>query len=775
MRLSAVLAFSFWLCCAAAARADGPLYEQDPFDQITLDQANGNAVLKVKPLDLTARRVPAKPDAAGKLVIRLVDRPEKKYEVAWGAIKRVELFEDMLLAKANELLAEDKLDEAYGYLQFLEESYPNVAGLAAASETFLFQQAKAYYGKQQYRNALGLLRDLHRRNPRRSKLDGVLGAMTEKLVDQYAADGDYPSLRALVRELAAWYPGHPLVEKWQTWLKDQAAAELTAARAAVAAGDFRKAAASLRRVAQFWPELEGARDLALEVQAKYPRVVVGVCEVAAVGEVPGVGNGADLFTDWAARREGRLVCRMLLEFAGAGPKGGAYVCPMGEIKVDETGRKISVQLHRDVRFSAQGETLSAGDVARRLLLMADPAAAAYRADWGRLLDAVAVRGRDEVEIDLRQRHVCPQALLETPLANYTAAYAPQAGRLMLGGPYVRAEAAAAETTYLRNPCYFAAVAAQPQEIVQRRFAGAAAAAAALRRGEIDLLDRLAPWQVKSLAAEENLVVQAYALPRVHCLIPNLRRPLCGNRTFRRALAYGIDRQAVLAELLWGDRRPGCAVLHGPFPQGDSAADALGYASDPDLKRWPYDPRLAAVLAEAGRREAAWVPPGALPAAPPSSQALVLGLPKDEIARTACAAIRRQLAAVGVAVELKELDAAGAAGAAAEVDLLYVELALWEPAVDAPRVLGPQGLTLGCSAAMSRALGELAAARGWSDVVARLHRIDRVAHDEVAVVPLWQLSDWFAYRKGFEGIKDKTLSLYQDVEQWKPGLSYPADK
>ena len=66
---------------------------------------------------------------------------------------------------------------------------------------------------------------------------------------------------------------------------------------------------------------------------------------------------------------------------------------------------------------------------------------------------MAVRDRDEVEIDLRQRHVCPQALLETPLANYTAAYAPQAGRLMLGGPYVRAEAAAAETTYLRIHVY----------------------------------------------------------------------------------------------------------------------------------------------------------------------------------------------------------------------------------------------------------------------------------------------------------------------------------
>ena len=308
------------------------------------------------------------------------------------------------------------------------------------------------------------------------------------------------------------------------------------------------------------------------------------------------------------------------------------------------------------------------------------------------------------------------------------------------------------------------MATQPQEIVQRRFPDAAAAATALRRGEIDLVDRLAPWQVKSLAADPELVVQPYALPRLHCLIPNLRRPLGASRTFRRALVYGLDRQAILAELLWGDRRPDCTVLHGPFPEGDSADAPLGYASDPELKPWPYDPRLALALAEAGRREAA---------AP--SHALVLGFPRGEIARTACAAIRRQLAAIDVAVDLKEIDPARMAAAASEVDLLYVNLALWEPVVDAPRVLGEEGLAGGCSAAMSQALGQLAAATRWSDAVARLHRIDRIAHDEVAVVPLWQLTDCFAYRKGFEGINPKTLSLYQDVEQWKPAFSYPTDK
>ena len=47
-----------WLSFAASARAETPLYEEEPYDQITLDAANDNTVFKVKPLDLPDRRTP---------------------------------------------------------------------------------------------------------------------------------------------------------------------------------------------------------------------------------------------------------------------------------------------------------------------------------------------------------------------------------------------------------------------------------------------------------------------------------------------------------------------------------------------------------------------------------------------------------------------------------------------------------------------------------------------------------------------------------------------
>ena len=609
----ALLAFVLAACLAARAAADQPLFEQSPFDQITLDENNANAVLKVKPLDLPERRLPAKPDPDSKLVIRLVDQPDKQYEVAWRSIRKVDLFEQMLLGKANELAAANHLDEAYDYYHFLDENYRHTPGLDEAHEAFLFRQAKALFDKQRYRNALGVLRELHRRNPRYARLDAAMGAMTGRLVEQYAAAGDHASLRALLRNLAACYPKHPLVTKWETRLKAEAAACLADAQRARQAGDLHKASTSIRSVVLIWPALDGARELAEAIHKQYPRVVVGVCQ-AAPADSRRPCNGLQLASDWAARRDSRLLSRSLCELAAAGPQGGRYACACGKVKTDDGGRRLIVALDGNAGISAC-------DLARGLLAMADRANPAYCPEWADVFTAVTAPDARQVDIELAENRQQPQALLDalplssvgqvsnlsdvgqvSNLSDVRQTGTPdgrQIENLPHVGPYVRAETTAAETTCVLNPRYFARTPTQPREIVQRSCADAAAGVAALRRGDIQLLDQLDPWQVKPLEAEGDVTVQSYALPRLHCLVPNARKPLTANRTFRRALAYAIDRQAVLEQLLRGDKLPGCVPLGGVMPVGTAQNESLGYASDPDIKPWRYDPRLALALAEGG--------------------------------------------------------------------------------------------------------------------------------------------------------------------------------
>ena len=102
--------------------------------------------------------------------------------------------------------------------------------------------------------------------------------------------------------------------------------------------------------------------------------------------------------------------------------------------------------------------------------------------------------------------------------------------------------------------------------------------------------------------------------------------------------------------------------------------------------------------------------------------------------------------------------------------------MWEPLVDAPAGLGRERSGGRVQRADERRppAASTGGRLGRRSPV-RLRRIDRLAHDEVAVVPLWQLPDHFAYRKDLAGIATGTLTLYQNVEQWKPGFQYPSEK
>ena len=227
-----------------------------------------------------------------------------------------------------------------------QENYPEPAGLAAASES-TSSSRPGHFTARAVPQRPGRVRDLHRRNPQRPKLNAP-GAMTEKLVNNTPPTAII--LRsALIRELAGWYPGHPLVEKWQTRLKDQAAAELTDACAAVAAGDFGKAAASLRRVAHLWPALEAPGTWPARSTPSIPAWSSASAKRRPAPRRPR-RQRQDLLTDWAARRDGRLVCRMLGGIGrGRQPGAAATSAPSARSRSMRAAGRSACSCSRDLR------------------------------------------------------------------------------------------------------------------------------------------------------------------------------------------------------------------------------------------------------------------------------------------------------------------------------------------------------------------------------------------------------------------------------------------
>jgi ABC-type transport system substrate-binding protein len=458
----------------------------------------------------------------------------------------------------------------------------------------------------------------------------------------------------------------------------------------------------------------------------------------------------------------------ITEIIGFGSEGGVYHSRYGEWVPDESGLRLSLKLASLAR--PNGEPVPSADfIARFLLNMADPARPEYRRDFAAVLAGVSVEGTEWVHLDWKRPHVRPEALLQIPLARVMVAddgrevreaVTPAAWAFVDSGPesmlFNAVPSASGPRPWLRT-------------IVEQTMSDDQTAVAALLNGEIDVLDRVPPWQLEALRAAKDIRVESYALPTVHVLVLNPAKPLSKQREFRRALCFGIERDRIVKEVLLGGAEiPGFAVLSGPFPAGLSFSDPLRYAYNSQLEPRPFEPRLAAVLATV-----AWSkvldPTGKgdveLTPLPP----LVLAHPADPVARVACETIQVQLTKAGIPIKLVEFTADELLAGEVDYDLRYAELAVWEPVADARALLGPGGLAGElCSPYLAAALRELGEASNWKDVRAKLAEIHDIAHHDLPLIPLWQTVNFFAYRAGVQGIGAAPITLYQNVDQWRVG-------
>ena len=98
--------------------------------------------------------------------------------------------------------------------------------------------------------------------------------------------------------------------------------------------------------------------------------------------------------------------------------------------------------------------------------------------------------------------------------------------------------------------------------------------------------------------------------------------------------------------------------------------------------------------------------------------------------------------------------------------------MWEPVVDARRLLGPGGEAGRCSASMGLALDRLDQAQNWKEAQANLRQVHKIAFYDLPVIPLWQTYNYFADRKMLTGFGESPISCYQQVDKWRKVLQEP---
>ena len=749
--------------------ASSSLLNQDPFDQITLDAANDNAVIKVATIRFPGRKVPEKPKSTDKLTVKLLDTG-RDYEVMWRHIAKVELFEDLLLAEMRRLTAAGNFDEAFEYLLHLRTNYPQTAGLEEAHNAFLYQSAGSAFRQGNYAEALGLLEELHRRAPRFQPsatgptLVQVLGSSADRLIGQYVAKEDYGSARTLLERLTKKYgaTNEPFAVKWREQLAEAAARQRDAAREALEREDFVAAYDAFAQMREIWPKVEGGPELAAEMAERYPLVQVGVLSSAQQAE-------SRSLADPAARRIGRLVQRPLFQYQGMGPEGGEYTCPFGETELSDDNLQLTFRLRPSTSSNpaangsgaAQEEASSLN--AYRLSELLLPGAAASTPESGRdlrgLIKSVDVSNVWQLSVNFRRSHVLPQAAIQNALG------VPPDNPLF-AGPYQWLTAPTDVTRFVTAANSQPAGRGQMAEVVERVFDDPQRAVLALQRGEIDVLERVFPGDVEALKRNRDVVIDNYGVPTTHLIVIRRHNPYLANRTFRRALLYGSDRETILRDtLLGGASAPGWRVVSGPFPAPTNRGDSAAYGYDQRIEPRAYDPRLAITLRILGQREVKAVYDKGERKLPPLGK-LTLAHPADETARIACRALKAQWKQIGVEVELVELPLGTFVDADQKHDLLYVQAQTAEPLIDAARLLGANGLAPSGNEFVDLCLRQIEAARNWRQVRQQFQELHRLLHEDVTIAPLWQTYDYFAYRKHLSGVGRRPAALYQHIEQWR---------
>jgi peptide/nickel transport system substrate-binding protein len=781
---------------AAGARTD--VLRSAPFDRITLSD---NTVLLVEPVsprplphydpvkEQKSKR-PFRPPAEGNVglpgqkskvvmpaeekeaeerannvTIHLLQGEQRDFKVKRGHIKRIEYFEDMLLAEGDRLVLARNFARAFECYLRVRLRHPSWAGLDEHVNRLLFEEGSAALLDGDDGRGLRLLRELFGRKPSYPGLaDKLAKAYGSRAVHAFEL-GMYARGRKVLHELEPLAPNHPIFQETRERF-------VAAARKRVADAAGRNGAArldALTEALQIWPELEGAGALYAEAFAALPTLDVAVIDIPRpIG--PWIHTPAD-------ERVSRLVYLPVLaaddDEATQGERPNQLAARLESL---DLGRRLMLKLRPGLPWSDGSRPVSAIDVARAFTDRTEEASPQYNARWADLLDRVETIDEHQLEVRLRRALLRPASWLLAPVGPAHGGWdgrvaTTDKGRLLVGdGPY-RFASAAADRLELRaaeESSGASATKGRPRRLREVRFSSPQAAVGALVRGEVSLLEHVPPDQVATLSRTPEIKVGRLSRPAVHVIALDGRNPLLRNRTLRRALSYAIDRRTLLEEsLLKRAPDPANTVADGPFVKGD-------YANAAGIAPLAYDPLLARMLVAAAKKEV-------------ESRAIKLTLEYPAIAEARAIVPRLveafRLAGVEVAAsERNESDLEAELRAGRKFDLAYRVVRYKESVLDAgglicPGYDAPAAADTLASVASPRILQLLLAlerAPEWPSAKGIATQIDRECRDELPILPLWQLEERYAWRTRLKGPGETSEHLYQGIDTWEIEPWYAKD-
>ncbi len=762
-----LIAWCVWLVIAYAPGTthaqEGPLKPneslmdvQSPFDLITLTAEAGGESVRVYPIEFPNRVVPTSEPGDKELEVTLLIYPDRKYRVFWKDIAEIKLYEQMIVERAKQYMADNDYANAFEHLNFLIQNYPKTPMLGQLRQDFLMESAKGLYRLKKLPQALAVLEEIRRSEPNLKPQDvgSAISRISTELIQEYFDQGKLQVAQQIVARLKNEYGSQiPAVTQWETKFRTLAEEYRSQAVQLLSDKQYNEAREAALKMIEVDPTTPNGNELVAEIEAAHPTLRVAVFETT---KTP---NPTSL-SDWPSRRVGALVTRSLFEFQNTGPEGGKYEFALGSVEISDSQTEVMFQFDKKVLEST--ELPDAFEVAQWMLRKAQPANPSYDAAWSAIFSKVEVDGRDFLKAYLRQSHVLPVAFLQWPLAEAKQGLEVKPlGNYRLGVES-NPENGMTQKVFVWNQETQPA-AGQAIDVIEQRFNKPIDAIASLLNRRIDVIDRVFPADAKQLANDKRIRVEPYALPIVHMLVPRGDNKYVNSLSFRRGLMYAIDREGLLrGALLGGPLTPESRPISGPFPVGADINDPLSYAYNDKVTVLPYDINLAKLLIESTKSAFKTAAEKSKEPVPELTE-LVLGVPDFEAARVAGEECVQQWARIGVPAKVVVLNEDNKD---VKVDILYVSAAMWEPALDAVRLMGEGGIAETDNPFIVQALTSLRLARNWRQVRAACQDIHALVDAHLPIMPLYQIGEAFAYRASITGVPRKPVTLYQNINRWR---------
>lgn len=728
------------------------------------------------------------------LNIVLLDDQSEDYRLPITQIEKIKSFEDMMLERADLLIADQEIAAAYDLLLEAEALVPGWKKTVPLLDRLLIREAVQNSDAGNQYAALALLDELAARNIDHPDLPGRISAIIDPLVSDAVNKGDYPEADYFLNRLSKHFPEHPIVKRWENQFKSQMESLLSKAGELSSAGKSDEAAAAAIAANRVRRITGTQREIYREYVSRFQTLRVPVRRFAGEQIVSPIELEAD-------RRHRQLTAVHLFEPYAADELTYFQSSFFDLWDPQDLGREVVFSIRQSRPYWQSQPLLSANQIADTLSDQLNPDLSSFNPRLASFVKGFSVRSPTELQISFNRVPLNLEALFRFPVTGIPEgadASRQEVPRELLSKRFELVEETETTRAYRRTipePPDLIRTQYHIAEVVEQKFPDRHTEIQAFVRGEVDVLPHLRPWEIDIFKASGDSFVQEYVLPQTHVLVFNPLSESTENPQIRRALSFGVDRESLLERVILRDPemkygRPAKAPWHSGSYANSPLVDppeydmylsfllrmaALQKLRIPAKQKFVADAKAAALKAKQDWDEIKFRSEHAkeINAAGGDIKLPTLRfvVESDDVAMLAAEQMVLRWRALGFEIELIPADKPGETLGDDDWDFMYRSVRLHEPLLDLwSLMLTDDKFDVKRLASypdwMRQELINLDYSTSFQDAQKRLFVIHRHMAAQAFIVPLWELRDFIAFQRNVSGFEGRPLSVYQSVERWQ---------